>query len=484
MENFKKWIFVIILVALIPALGILVGSLVSNGYEKQYEETIIQLFKDKKGIDVRENPKVFNELKLDVLCNKNNLDLAFNAVCNEFIQINNLKYFSSITLAFTILLFCIIFTLGFLSRNNRNILFYLFKPGLLISQISAAILVIANAGILIFSIYFAESFYLGRVHIGLIGSLGLVAGITAIYVLFKSFIPIKDTEARVFGKILDKTKYPTIWQTVESIAQKMGAEVPNMIIAGMEPTFFVTEANILCLDGKVQGRSLFISLPFCRVLSKTEFLAILGHEMGHFIGNDTRWSRKFYPIYRRANDTILSLNTSNNEQGLAQLSLLPSFIFMSIFVGVFEKSEKAISRKRELNADLVGTKITSKEEMSSALLKAHLYQYVWIYTQQQMKKVLSEGKQIINISIFFAQICQGIPQDFMKSEIGNTHTTHPTDSHPPLVIRLNAMGLDIDSIYHRGLSIDNDPAITLIEDAETLEKELSDLEFYKLKQLS
>lgn len=175
MENFKKWIFVIILVALIPALGILVGSLVSNGYEKQYEETIIQLFKNKKGIDVRENPQVFNELKLDILCNKNNLDPAFNAVCNQFTQINNLKYFSSITLAFTILLFCIIFTLGFLSRNNRNILFYLFKPGLLISQISAAILVIANAGILIFSIYFAESFYLGRVHIGLIGSLGLVA---------------------------------------------------------------------------------------------------------------------------------------------------------------------------------------------------------------------------------------------------------------------------------------------------------------------
>lgn len=262
----------------------------------------------------------------------------------------------------------------------------------------------------------------------------------------------------------------------------MGTNAPSTIIAGMDPTFFVTEANILCLDGNVQGRSLFISLPFCRVLSKNEFLAILGHKMGHFIGEDTKWSMKFYPIYRRANDTILSLNTSNNKQGLAQLSLLPSFIFMNIFIGAFEKSEKAISRNRELNADSVGIKISSKEEMSSALLKAHIYQYVWLYTQQQIEKVLSEGKQIINISTFFAQICKEIPQDFMKSEIGNTHTSHPTDSHPPLLIRLNPMGLDVDSIYSKGINIESDQAITLIEDIETLEKDLTDLEYFKLRQ--
>lgn len=178
--------------------------MVSNGYENQFEESIVQLFKDKKGIDIRENPHVLNQLKLNNLCNEKDLDPALNSVCDQFNQINNLKYFSSITLAFTALLFCAIFTLGFLSRNNRNILFYLFKPGLLMSQISAAILVIANAGILIFSIYFAESSYFEKVHFGLIVSLGIVTGLTAIYVLIKSFIPIKDVEAKVFGKILDK----------------------------------------------------------------------------------------------------------------------------------------------------------------------------------------------------------------------------------------------------------------------------------------
>ncbi len=118
-------------------------------------------------------------------------------------------------------------------------------------------LVTANAGILIFSIYFAESFYLGQVHIGLIVLLGIVAGLTAIGVLFKAFIPVKDTENLVLGKILKRSDYPTIWQFTDSVAEQVGCKSPDNIIAGMEPTFFVTEAKITCLDGKSKGRTLF-----------------------------------------------------------------------------------------------------------------------------------------------------------------------------------------------------------------------------------
>ncbi|KTD33244.1 protease HtpX-like protein [Legionella nautarum] len=486
MENFKKGIFIIyivVLVSLIPSIGILVGSVVSNGYEKQYEEAMIRIFKEKQGVDLKQNQQVLEQIKLKVICSKNNLDPAFSAVCSEFDQINNLTYFSSITIIFTILVFVFIFSLGLLSRQNRNFLFYFFKPGLFISQISAAILVAANAGILVFSIYFTESFYWGKVHIGLIVGLGIGAGIMAIRVFIQSVLPIKDVETRVVGKILSKDAYPTIWNFVESLAKMIGTEPPDTIIAGMEPTFFVTEANVLCLDGKIHGRSLFVSLPFCRSLSKQEFSAIIGHEMGHFIGQDTKWSKKFYPIYRGATDTVLSLDGSNKD-GIAQLAFFPSLVFMNIFISAFMTSEKAISRQRELNADSVGMKITSKEEMGGALVKAHLYQHVWDYTQQKMKENLANGKQIINLSAFFSSICEALPQDFMKDEVGKTHTPHPTDSHPPLSVRLNSMSIKIDEVYGRGIINTNDErAITLIDEVETLEKELSDIEYYKLIQL-
>ncbi|KTD80134.1 hypothetical protein [Legionella waltersii] len=74
MDNFRKWIFIIFLTTLIPVLGVLVGWMVSNGYENQYEDTVVQLFKDKKGIDIRENLQILNKLKLNTLCYEKDLD--------------------------------------------------------------------------------------------------------------------------------------------------------------------------------------------------------------------------------------------------------------------------------------------------------------------------------------------------------------------------------------------------------------------------
>lgn len=483
MGNFKNKIFIMGIIILIPMIGIFTGNLVSHSYEKKYEETMIQIFKEKRGIDLKDNQELLNKIKLGAVCSEKNLDSTFASICSEYNQINTLTYFSSATLIFTILVFIFIFSLGLLSRQNRNFLFYLFRPGLFISQICAAVLVAANAGILVFSIYFAESFYLGKVHIILIGGLGLVAGLTAIGVFIKSFTPTKDVETRVFGKVLSKDKYPAIWQFIDLLAKKIGSEPPDTIIAGMEPTFFVTEAKVVCLDGEISGRSLFISLPFCRAITKQEFSAVVGHEMGHFIGKDTKWSKKFYPIYRGSIDTISSLDYSDSENGLAQLAFLPALIFMSIFISAFEKSEKAISRQRELNADVIGMKITSQEAMASALVKVHVYQHAWYFTQEKMKEALSDGKQIVNLSLFFENICESIPQDFMKDEIGKEHTPHPTDSHPSLSVRLNAMGTKISDVYENGIKNTVDgKAITLIDQAENLEKELSELEHYKLVQ--
>jgi Zn-dependent protease with chaperone function len=251
----------------------------------------------------------------------------------------------------------------------------------------------------------------------------------------------------------------------------------------MEPTFFVTEAKVICLDGEIKGRSLFISLPFCRVITIQELSAIVGHEMGHFFGKDTKWSKKFYPIYRGSIETIFSLDYSKSDNGLAQLAFLPALIFMSIFISVFEKSEKTISRQRELNADAIGMKITSQEAMASALVKVHIYQHAWYFTQEKMKEAMSDGKQIVNLSLFFEGVCESIPQDFMEGEIGKEHTPHPTDSHPSLSVRLNSIGKKISDVYGKGIKDTiNEKAISLIDQPENIEKELSELEHYKLVQ--
>jgi hypothetical protein len=45
---------------------------------------------------------------------------------------------------------------------------------------------------------------------------------------------------------------------VVELAAKMGARTPEATVVGLEPNFYVTEANVICLDGKLKGRSMFL----------------------------------------------------------------------------------------------------------------------------------------------------------------------------------------------------------------------------------
>ncbi|OGT11424.1 MAG: hypothetical protein A2X77_04340 [Gammaproteobacteria bacterium GWE2_42_36] len=483
MKNLKSIFHIFAVIAIIPIAGFLVGSLVSHGYEKQYQNAAIQIIKETRGVDLRGNQPAINEIKLSDFCAQTNLNPKFSSTCDSYKQSKLLKYGSAIILLFTILAFVFIYLLGIFSLKNRNILFYIFRPGLFISQLCAAILVAVDVWVLVFSVYLAELFYLERIHLFLIGGLAIVGSLTAIEVFIKAIMPIKEIKAKVFGRILKKKEYPIIWEFVESLAKQVGTQAPDVIIAGMESTFFVIESKVVCLDGDVDGRILFLSLPFCRVLSKHELSAIIGHEMGHFSGEDTKWSKKFYPIYRGSIDTASSLQCPNSKNGLIHLALTPSSIFMFVFITAFAKSEKAINRQRELHADSVGASITSKEEMASALVKTHVYQYAWQFTMEKMKEALSNGKQIINASDFFSEICNIIFDSFAKNEIGKSSTVHPIDTHPPLLVRLTALDVELTEPYLNKLkSIDFDKAIRLIDNAEVLEKELTELEHYKLMQ--
>lgn len=458
---------------IIPIIGITVSDLLSNGYNKIYLEALGDRISEIDSINSK-NPEA---LEIGGFCKKSNLNDTALDFCNQYFQIKYLSYASVITLCYSIFILILIPILGRIAAKNRNILFWLFRPGLFFSQISSVILVAANSAIFVFSIYFAEPYYLGRLHYGIILGVSIAALIAVISVSIKALSPIKCAEAHVFGKILYKNAYPKIWQFIESIAKQIGTTPSDTIIVGLEPTFFVTQTKVICLDGEIVGKTLFLSLPFCRVIEQDELQSIVGHELAHFVGEDTKWSQKFYPIYRGSIETLATLHAHGGES----VVFLPAIYFMSLFIFSFEKAEKEIGRERELNADRLGAEISSPTIMGKALLKAHIYQHAWQLTQDKIKENLTIGKQIVNISSLFSSVCELTPSDFMKDEIGKSSTAHPTDTHPPLLTRLDAMGIQLSSVYADSLKMPTtNIAIDLIENSIKLEEELSALEHYKL----
>lgn len=466
-----------------------------DSYSKRFKRLIINEFK-KDGIDIS-GKNYPAELELPEWCKKwdgSSKTIAFHyrdinlqlpsIVCKDFNNAKNtdrlLYVFSFITLIFTLLLMLTIGGLGLLAYRNRESLFRFFKPGLYLSQVGTILLLIANCALIISRIYSGNHDIEGVIAMSII-ALGIIA-----YITYQSFRPVRPSGGYYVGKILSKEDQPELWNYIATIANNLGATPPDTIIIGFEPTFFVTEVPINIIDAQavshIQGRSLFLSLPYCRLLTKDELTSIIGHEIGHFTGEDTRWSQKFYPIYAHAENTILSLKSMYKNMPkvffiITLLVFIPSYVFMKFFMTIFEGAEKKINRQRELEADSIGAKITTNETSAMALVRTYLYFHVFDMVKKMLIHTCLRAEIPTNIVEEFTTLCKSMGEiPSLKESLDREIFTHPTDTHPPLHDRLKALGIKLDDVYSKAHAIPSHPASSLFLQAEELEQELTRLE--------
>ena len=475
LKQLKFLILVLSFFAILPALGFGVGSLIKYSVDSSWEKQVSAAIAGSE-FDGKREP-LFNRAKLQNLCwdfdFKNKLGAGKSCSLRE--ELDTLNEVAATTLSVCSIVLVLILLAGLLASRNRALLLFTFHPVLVLTQTFVIVSIVVNAGLLIASIYFLEAYYIGRIHSGLMVALGLGAALTCFRIIkltFKSFGKLKTT---VLGKAVRRNEQAGLWSFIENIAKDLGTEPPRNIVVGLEPNFFVTEVPVLTLDGQLDGRTLFLSLPFLRVLNRAELTAIVGHEFGHFIGADTKYSKWFFPIYRSASSTSAFLHSGSNE-GLDALAALPAALIVDFFIACFSSAKNKISRERELIADLKGASIATKLDMATSLLKVHAYLQHWNFTDKRMLETIETGKSIVNLSAFFAALVKEVPLKSVSDDLSKKQTEHPVDSHPPLYMRIENLGFEIDSLIRSEEFEDLDFASNLIDDVESLEKNLSDIE--------
>jgi Zn-dependent protease with chaperone function len=379
------------------------------------------------------------------------------------------------TAAGAVLLLVVIALLGYASRFSRWVLLA-FKPALLLAVGGLVVLIPLNAALAIFAIYFGESSLIGRVHIGLIFGIGLGALVGTLAMIRGSLGIVRRARATVVGRRLSEAANPNFLQFLNDLALRLGAARPQHIVVGLDPNFFVTEADVHCLDGQYRGRTLFLSLPFCRILSIRELEAVVGHELGHYIGMDTQFSRKFYPIYRVASESLAAV-AANIGEGSRGVALLPAVCILSFLLESFAVAESRNSRERELAADRVAARAVDAHTFATALVKIHAFMPCWEAVLGQMRETLESGKQLVNLSSFFATVANEVAEPQVLQGLGDHTLPHPTDSHPPLGVRLQALQVSLPEVSEDALRLSPDvPAVGLLSDIESSEEQLTDIE--------
>ena len=134
-------------------------------------------------------------------------------------------------------------------------------------------------------------------------------------------IATKQTHS-VLGKKLDLQNHPKIFTLIKEISETLGARNPEHVVVGLEPNFYVTSAdvNVMGENSILKGETLYLSLPLARILTLEEIKAIIGHELGHFRGEDTYYSLKFSPIYSGLTHAVTAMNIDENEGGTGSIA--------------------------------------------------------------------------------------------------------------------------------------------------------------------
>jgi Zn-dependent protease with chaperone function len=362
---------------------------------------------------------------------------------------------------------------AWLGGMSRMLLLALFVPGLYLT-LGALVLLVGLQGLLVMGTLYL--LWIGGVRMPplLLLVIGLVAAFGVLALVGAMLSSVKRARTAAFGAALIAERAPALWGHVRELAARMGAKPPHHIVVGVGPGFWVTEAEVDSLSGRHRGRTLYLSLPLSRILSKDELTGVLAHELAHFKGLDTRFSHLFYPVYRGTAESLVAIDHATDESVLSWLTLLPAQIVLEYFFKRFAEAESKIGRARELAADRTAAAATDARTVAVALVKAHAFDGFWHDVRGVMRGAATRGQTVPNLSQAYVEIVRQAAVPSVLDGLADDRLPHPTDSHPPLGARLAALGVALDEVGGAALAVSpSDPAIALIDAAEEIERQLS-----------
>lgn len=459
----RVWLFGLLLA--IPLIGIVVTEAIQSQWDSKLQSAIRTKIPEAQ-------KELIAEVSFDHLCEDPVPELEEH--CSAYGHISLLE---NAAIGAGLLGFGMLFLIrlaGTLGKENRDLLARLFKPGLYVTVCVLIGLIATHAAVAMGALYYAESSLFGRIHTRSIAAIGLGACI-GIWVMARSaFSAVEKVKVFVAGKKLSRREAPELWKCIEETANRLGALVPDNLVVGLEPNFFVTEATVTCLSGTLEGRTLYCSLPLCRILSKEELVAIIGHELGHFKGEDTKFSQRFYPVYRGTLNSLSALASA--EVGwFGRVSMLPAMAVLSYFLECFSIAERRLSRLREFAADQAAASVSSARTIAAALVKLHAFIRWWGQLLEAAASSLHEGRIFVNMSRVFAEAVTANARPESIEGVAGAELTHPTDSHPPLSERLESLQVKLDDVAADALAVaPQDAAISLVTEVERREEEISE----------
>lgn len=266
----------------------------------------------------------------------------------------------------------------------------------------------------------------------------IVAASMLLYRAFRGMTPPGPVKLDILGRPQSRAEAPGLWAWVDSIAERMNAPAPDHIVVGLQDCFYVTSADVDLHPSArtLNGRTLYLPLPYVTTLSQDETAAIIGHELGHFAHGDTEHGNRLAMVHRRMQQKIQEL-LEHHEEYSSWLSQPP--IWTSIYViEAFDHAYLHWSRVQEFAADQAGARAIGARPSAQALIRVTaLASAIDDFNAQD------HGAQANYVQALLDHLSRHKLELSAKTL---THAiTHPVDTHPPTRSRIDALAVDLDN---------------------------------------
>lgn len=459
-------------VLVLPILGLWFTSHVESSWDADFGARVrAEIAEDSRLSDAEraQADAAWSELRFSALCADDSPETAaaradLAALCGDYQQIRWIKQASQASILLSLLTAVALGALAGLAFVGREAQYVALQAGWTWLQLASAAQVATQGLVAIGLSFWVTAFWFERFSVKLIFVIGALVLFGA-FALIKSIFHRPDLSLPVVGKLILPTDAPALWERVMELARVTGTRPPDRIIGGIDDNFFVTEAPVILSGERLEGRTLFVSLSLLRALSLEEADAVLAHEMAHFSGNDTGWSRRFAPLRARYHATMLAL-----LEGPTRPIGWPMVAFWSLL----DLASSRQSRERELRADAIAARHTSPRGIAASLVKVA----AWSQVRGKVQEALfAQDQRLTEVGI--AARVRSQFDDYAQSpaligEIEAGDIPHPFDSHPSIAERTRAVGADLPPERWRELLLER-PASTWVDHipvADAIEGEL------------
>lgn len=360
--------------------------------------------------------------------------LGIAELCPEFSYFSWARLSSILLMGLGALHILLVALFAQLAKRSRQALLSSFKSAWVSSIVLSLLVLLGQTALASVTFYYVSivvfSAYFPKLILAML-FLGAFAFYRVCRVMFQGHSPASDEPT---SEEVTEQAAPVLWKRVRDIAAQVGTQVPDTLLVGMGTSFYVTELPVLHAKGVALGRTLHLSAPMMQQLSADEVSSIIGHEMGHFKGEDTTMTRKLVPQLIKSDFTL-------NHLLSATIVGLPAFYAMLAFRTLFETVISSYSRERELAADAWGAACTNPRTTALSLIR---YCFENEVHNAAMIDHMSQGVPMVEGQAKYRE--QLLTHQEFWNGLMNHGLPHPFDTHPPVNLRIEKLGFSVEDL--------------------------------------